>query len=54
MPRGTKDTEDKTNGDPNTRVLRSCRIGPLPNKFGPARGVVPFKVGLPIGIVRHA
>ncbi|KIM60174.1 hypothetical protein SCLCIDRAFT_26820 [Scleroderma citrinum Foug A] len=50
MPRGTKDTEDKTNGDPNTRVLHSHRIVPLLNKFGPARGVVPFKVGLPIGI----
>ncbi|KIM56832.1 hypothetical protein SCLCIDRAFT_29260 [Scleroderma citrinum Foug A] len=50
MPRGTKDTEDKTDGNPNTCILCSCGIGPLPNKFGPARGVVPFKVGPPIGI----
>ncbi|KIM50324.1 hypothetical protein SCLCIDRAFT_34413 [Scleroderma citrinum Foug A] len=53
MPRATKPADplaDQTEGELDTRVLHNHRIGPLANKFGPARGVAPFKVGLPVGV----
>ncbi|KIM60964.1 hypothetical protein SCLCIDRAFT_26286 [Scleroderma citrinum Foug A] len=56
MPKATKPADplaDQTEGEPDTRVLRNHRIGPLANKFGPARGVAPFKVGLPVGVPRN-
>ncbi|KIM53470.1 hypothetical protein SCLCIDRAFT_31879 [Scleroderma citrinum Foug A] len=55
MPRAIKNADpsaDKPDRDHdlNTRVLRNCRIRPLQNRFGPARGVTLFKP--PVG-ARH-
>ena len=54
MPRATKPADplaDQTEGKLDTHVLRNHRVGPLANKFGLARGVAPFKVGLPVSVV---
>ena len=48
MPRATKPADplaDQTEGELDTHVLCNRRIGPLANKFGPVRGMAPFKVG---------
>ena len=48
MPRAQKDAGDGDR-DLNTCVLRNRRIGPLQNRFGPARGVMLFQP--PVGVV---
>ena len=54
MPRATKPVNpsaDQIDTELNTHGLCNHKIGPLATKFGPARGMAPFKVGLPVGVV---